>query len=442
MVKSSLCTKFKDSRAMSDNERQEAGRIAIIPPVGARAAHHGRDCVNGLFQREAFTGFGSCRLEPDTVRPCFTARGRRPGRLREAVRRDCPRLPGVYGMIDGAGELIYVGKAKSLRSRLLSYFRPNSRDEKAGKIIKEARGLLWELADSEFAALLRELELIRRWQPRFNVQGQPHRRRRVYVCVGRRPAQYAFVAARPPSTALASFGPVPGVRRARESARRLNDWYRLRDCPQKQTMVFADQSELFPVVRAPGCIRHDIGHCLAPCAAACTHSDYSFHVHAALDFLEGRDCSPLEQLERERNAAADALQFERAAVLRDRHDALEWLAKHLERLRQAVRHSFVYPVANIDGSATWYAICGGVVRLALPAPEDAKDQVVREKLAEVYRPGTSPGNLPDLDEVDGVLLVAGWFRRHRDERARVIEIDSLLPLASPDEVTRGRFLSA
>jgi len=167
-------------------------------------------------------------------------------------------------MIDAAGELIYVGKAKSLRARLLGYFRPKSRDEKAGKIIKETRRLVWELAGSEFAALLRELELIRRWQPRFNVQGQPRRHRRCYVCIGRRPAAYAFVAATPPSTAAASFGPVPGPRKARESARRLNDWFRLRDCPQKQTMVFADQGELFPLVRAPGCIRHDIGQCLAP----------------------------------------------------------------------------------------------------------------------------------------------------------------------------------
>ena len=127
-------------------------------------------------------------------------------------------------------------------------------------------------------------------------------------------------------------------------------------------MVFADQGELFPIVLTPGCIRHDIGHCLAPCAASCTQADYTFHVDAALDFLNGKDSSPVEQLTREMNAAAAALQFKRAAVLRDRLDALEWLAKHLERLRQAVRHSFVYPVTSPDGSVTWYLIRDGQVR--------------------------------------------------------------------------------
>jgi excinuclease ABC subunit C len=381
--------------------------------------------MNGLFQREKFTCFGPHALAAAAdLPPLFLARAKRGGRLRHAVRRDCPRLPGVYGMIDAAGELIYVGKAKSLRSRLMGYFRP-SRDEKAGKIIRESRALAWEVAPSEFAALLRELELIRRHQPRFNVAGQPRRHRRYYVCIGRRPAPYAFVAAKPPSTALAAFGPVPGMHRTREAVRRLNDWFRLRDCPQKQTMIFAGQAELFPLVRTPGCIRHDIGHCLAPCAAACTQHEYAFHVEAALDFLHGKDSSPLEILEREMNDASAALQFERAAMLRDRLDSLGWLAKHLERLRQAVRHSFVYPLAGTEGGETWYLIRHGLVRAAVPAPVDARSRRrARQRLDEVYDSGSRAIDLPEPDEVDGVLLVAGWFRRNKEERARWIEVET------------------
>jgi excinuclease ABC subunit C len=350
----------------------------------------------------------------------YAVRGSRPGRLREAVRRACPRLPGVYGTVDAAGELVYVGKAKCLRARLLSYFRPNSRDPKAGRIVADARRVVWEPAPSEFAALLRELELIRRWRPRHNVQGQPRRRRRVYVCLGRRPAPYAFVAARPPQTAGAVFGPVPGLRKAREAVRRLNDWYRLRDCPQKQEMVFADQRELFPVLRAPGCLRHDIGTCLAPCAAACSADDYAAHVRAALGFLRGAGPSPLEALEREMNEASAALAFERAAAARDKLDALRWLSNHLERLRQAVRHSFVYPVRGHDGGEAWYLIHQGRVRAAVPAPHDgASRRAAAAALEAVYQPAAVPG-APGLDEVDGVLLVAAWFRRHAGERDRAL----------------------
>src|SRR5262249_23946259 len=144
--------------------------------------------------------------------------------------------------------LIYVGKAKSLRARLLCYFRPQSRDPKAGRIIADTRLIAWEPAPTEFSALLRELELIRRWQPRFNVQGQPRRRRRVLVCLGRGPAPYAFLGPHATKSVLAAFGPVPAGPRAREAVRRVNDWFRLRDCPQAQEMRFSDQQELFPVL--------------------------------------------------------------------------------------------------------------------------------------------------------------------------------------------------
>jgi excinuclease ABC subunit C len=326
-------------------------------------------------------------------------------------------------MIDANGDLIYVGKAKSLRARLLGYFRPNSRQDKAEKIITDTSRLIWEIAPSEFSALLRELELIRRWQPCYNVQGQPRRQRRCYIGVGRRPAPCAFVSTKIPSTAIACFGPFAGVARTRDAVRRLNDWYRLRDCPQKQTMIFSDQTELFPVLRTPACIRHDIGHCLAPCAAACSRQDYAFHVQGALDFLQGKDKTPLDQLEHEMNAAAGELHFERAAVLRDRLDVLQWLFDHLERLRQAVQYSCVYPVTNHDGSRTWYLIRNGLVRAALPAPvDDQSRQRMASILDEMFRASCS--GPPGIDEIDGVLLVASWFRRHRDQRKLVLSVES------------------
>src|SRR5262249_17866709 len=93
--------------------------------------------VQGLFSHQAFGGFGPARLAlPGGPLPLTRVQGR-PSRLRHKVRLECPRRPGVYGMVDRAGELIYVGKAKCLRARLLSYFRPKSRDPKAGQIIAQ-----------------------------------------------------------------------------------------------------------------------------------------------------------------------------------------------------------------------------------------------------------------------------------------------------------------
>jgi excinuclease ABC subunit C len=378
--------------------------------------------VKGLFSRLAFTGFGPAVLASETA-ALHTVEGKRSRQLRNQLRDSCPRRPGVYGMVDPAGELVYVGKAKCLRSRLLSYFRRKSRDPKAGRILESTRLIAWEHAASEFAALLRELELIRRWQPRFNVHGQPHRRRRGYVCVGRQPAPYVFLANRVPSTALAVYGPVAAGPKAREAVRRLNDWYGLRDCPHAQEMVFADQSELFPLALTPGCLRHAIGACAAPCAALCTRADYVARVAAVQRFLEGDDRAPLQLLERDMAAASAELAFERAAALRDKLDALRWLDEHLARLRAAERLSVVYPVNGHAGDDRWYLIRGGYVRGVVATPRSSPSrQRAAEALAAVYHAEDLPGP-PSLEEIDGVLLVAAWFRRHARERARTLTPD-------------------
>jgi excinuclease ABC subunit C len=378
--------------------------------------------VEGLFSRPIFAGFGPDGLDPTCPPPpLHSVSGRRPGVLRSAVREECPRRPGVYGMLDDSGRLIYVGKAKSLRTRLLSYFRPNSRDAKAGRILQPTRTLVWEIAPSEFAALLRELELIRRWRPRFNVQGQPHRRRHTYVCLGRRPAPYVFLSSRPPANVLACFGPVPGGRTAREAVRRLNDGFALRDCPHKQEMIFADQEELFPEPRAAGCIRHEIGTCLGPCAAACTQAGYAQRVGEARAFLEGKDGTLLAALERDMTAASAALAFERAAALRDRWQALQWLDGHLARLRQLRQgQSFVYPARGTDGGEVWYLIHQGRVSASRPAP--APDTAARTAalIEALYRRRFPAGAALAGNEVDGVLLVAAWFRKYPQERTRVL----------------------
>jgi hypothetical protein len=93
-----------------------------------------------LFAYNVFDGFGPSRFRPpDDPILGRKFRSKHPNRLRKQVRAHAPRTPGVYGMIDDRGRLVYIGKAKNLRARLLSYFRPNSRDPKAGRIIEHTR---------------------------------------------------------------------------------------------------------------------------------------------------------------------------------------------------------------------------------------------------------------------------------------------------------------
>src|ERR1700757_4014258 len=91
--------------------------------------------------------FGACALDlqPEPP-PLQVVQGQRSSQLRSEVRRLCPKKPGVYGMLDRQGELIYIGKAKSLRGRLLSYFRRQSRGPKAGRILRHTGTIAWEVS--------------------------------------------------------------------------------------------------------------------------------------------------------------------------------------------------------------------------------------------------------------------------------------------------------
>src|ERR1043166_2254420 len=102
--------------------------------------------MDGLFQLEAFRDFGSDGMAPQLAPPTVQrVQGKGPSQLRSQIRLLCPAKPGVYGMLDAAGELIYLGKAKQLRHRLLSYFRPRSRPPKAGRILRVAKAIVWEI---------------------------------------------------------------------------------------------------------------------------------------------------------------------------------------------------------------------------------------------------------------------------------------------------------
>src|SRR5439155_26193745 len=189
------------------------------------------------------------------------------------------------------------------------------------------------------------------------------------------PAPHVFLARNPPAGVVACFGPVPAGRKAREAVRRVNDAFGLRDCPQAQEMVFADQTELFPVLRAAACIRHEIGTCLGPCARACSRADYGRQVRAARAFLDGSDLAVLDALERDMTAASAALAFERAAALRDQLEVLRWLHHRVQRLRRVRElQSFIYPVPGVEGPDVWYLIHRGRVAAALPAPRTAAEQ--------------------------------------------------------------------
>lgn len=342
--------------------------------------------------------------------------------MRADVKARAADRPGVYRMLSNDGEIVYVGKSKRVRTRLLSYFRCAFPEEKGARILREADRIEWDYTPSEFAALLEELRLIKRFRPRFNVAMKRDARHYCFIKLTRAPAPKLLVVRGPGHDDGAVFyGPFQGAMRVNEAVRELSDVLGLRDCAADQRMHFADQPELFTSFpRTPGCIRFEIGKCLGPCVGGCTVHRYDERVALARAFLDGADDGPIERLRADMEAASERLEFERAASLRDKLRRLEALREQFMRLRFAVEElSFLYTVPGHEGADRVYVIRRGRVRADLEAPRTTADRRrLRDMADEIFGVQERTGGQIPTHEIDELLLLSSWFRRFPEELER------------------------
>jgi excinuclease ABC subunit C len=354
--------------------------------------------------------------------------------MRAYVKDAATDRPAVYRMIAADGEIVYVGKSKRVRSRLLSYFRCSFPEDKGARILRDATRIEWEYMPSEFAALLGELRLIKQFRPRFNVAMKNDGRNYCFIKLTRGSAAKLVVVRGPgPDDQSIFYGPFVGATSVGEAVRELNDVLGLRDCAADQKMHFADQPELFDTMpRTPGCIRFEVKKCLGPCVGGCSIHQYDQSVALARAFLDGVDDGPIEYLRREMEAASERLEYERAASLRDKFKRLEALRGQFARLRFAVENlSFTYAVPGHDGDDRIYLIRRGRVRAELPSPRTADDATALMTMIEdVFTPSERiTGQIP-THEIDELLLLSSWFRRFPEELERTSAATQLSALAS------------
>ena len=353
--------------------------------------------------------------------------------MRTHVRDTAMDRPAVYRMIAADGEIVYVGKSKQVRSRLLSYFRCAFPEEKGARILRDAERIEWEYMPSEFAALLEELRLIKRYRPRFNVAMKRDGRNYCFIKITKGPAP-KLVVVRGPGADDSSiyYGPFMGAAGVTDAVRELNDVFGLRDCAADQRMHFADQPELFDIFpRTPGCIRFEVKKCLGPCVGGCSVQQYDDRMGLARAFLDGTDDGPIAHLRGEMEAASERLEYERAATLRDKLKRVEALRSQFARLRFAVETlSFVYTVPGYEADDRVYLIRRGRVRgeTALPR-EPAQAGTLMRLIDEVFTPNErDTGQIP-THEIDELLLLSSWFRRFPDELERTSAAQGVASLA-------------
>ena len=341
------------------------------------------------------------------------------GQLLGRVRALAENRPAVYRMFDGTGRVLYVGKAKRLRTRLLTYFRARYPDDKAARILYAASEITWDYVPSEFAAYLGELRQIRKFRPHFNHKAN-RTRRSVLIKVAGGPAPRVYGGGTISRDDVRCYGPFQSMSRMMEAVRTLNDLLGLRDCAATMPVVFSGQGDLFEQPRQAGCLRHELGFCSGPCAGFVSQRDYQRRVETAIAFLEGRTIQPIDRVVSAMQEASASAQFEIAVRWREKFEQLEWLLAATSRARSAIDLlTFVYRDPGDLGDDRVYVLRRGVVRAAFPYPATPiEHEAFRAVVAEEARQPPPPSGPLPLESIDEVLLMMAWFRAHPDALKR------------------------
>ncbi|MHB1104246.1 MAG: excinuclease ABC subunit UvrC [Devosia sp.] len=249
-----------------------------------------------------------------------------------------PSAPGVYRMINEAGEVVYVGKARSLKSRVTNYTRPEGLEVRLQRMIAATRSMEFVRTETESEALLLEANLIKRLKPRFNI-----------LLRDDKSFPYILIATEHEAPELMKhrgirrrkghyFGPFASALAVKRTITALQKAFLLRTC-----------SDSFYKARTRPCMLHQIKRCSGPCTGEISIPDYGVLVEEARLFLSGKSKFVQDHLAKDMNSAAANLDFERAAMLRDRLSALALVQSQGDVAAKTVEEADVFAISHEAG---------------------------------------------------------------------------------------------
>ncbi len=254
--------------------------------------------------------------------------------------REVPHQPGVYLMRDRLNRIIYVGKARDLRRRLANYFTPSRltrADLKTRALIESIYDFEYHLVKSDAEAVLFEGKLIKEWRPKYNISFRDDKRFLLVRLDLSEPLPRFQMTRFRKEDGARYFGPFPNAGALRSTLRTMIKKFGIRSCrPNEPTEKDFKH-----------CLDHIIQNCSAPCIQRVTREEYHERVVAACDFLEGKSKAMLQSIEKEMQQAAEKLDFEKAASLRNLFHSLQETTRPTRRFTRTSLPNSIDPKADI-----------------------------------------------------------------------------------------------
>jgi excinuclease ABC subunit C len=270
---------------------------------------------------------------------------------------EIPTSPGVYRWLDETGRVLYVGKAKNLRSRLSSYFAPlDSLHRRTRKMVETARDLQWTIVKSEFEALQLEFMWIKEFDPPFNVRLKDDKSYPYLAISLADGVPRVFITRNRELRGIKYFGPYTNAWAIRETLDTLLKVYPVRSCSQGVYQRAKSSNR--------ACLLGDIGKCAAPCVGRVTPSEHQGLAKELSEFMARGDSVHVEALRARMFDASETEQYELAAQLRDSADALETVLEKSTIVFTDQTDADVFAVADdeLAAAVSMFKVRGGRIR--------------------------------------------------------------------------------
>jgi DNA polymerase III subunit epsilon len=321
-----------------------------------------------------------------------------------------PPAPGIYRFYDVNDSIIYVGKSVCLRDRVRSYFTGKAPDKKVRRLRQEVVRLDWDETGSELEALLLESRLVKSHLPRFNVMLREFVPLPYVRIDARDPFPRLEVTRSPACDGARYYGPFRSQNALEAAVDALTHSFRLRDCPESGERLLA---------RRP-CYRMELGTCSAPCAGGVSPAEYQDAVASACGAFDGQGEATLAALHQRMERAAERLQFELAARLRDASRHIQAIAGRQQALVSATTELSLVAAcpSRRESVLSLFVFRGG--RLVLQ--EEVEAETLRQSAARkawarrLHKTARAPVEEPRKTTIDPALLdeiqiVTAWMKQ-------------------------------
>lgn len=330
---------------------------------------------------------------------------------RAEILKSLPTKPGVYLYKNEAGKVIYVGKAVNLRARVRSYFHQSAQHTpKIRRLVEEIADLEFIVAGSELEALLLENNLIKKHQPYYNVRLKDDKRYPYIKVHWQDPFPRVTTTRHILDDGARYFGPYTAASAAYQTLDLIRKIFPYLTC----TRTITDQDE-----RA--CLYYHIGRCAAPCIGIVNQGEYRAIIQSLCDFLSGHTESVVSDLQRQMQAAAETLDFEKAATIRDQLQAIEHVVEKQKVMSPDMTDHDVIAFARENSDACvqiFFVRAGRLIGreyfLMDGTAEEDDQAVITSFLKQFYdQVSNVPPEILMPQEVDEVMIIRDWLRSKR-----------------------------